>query len=121
MRAPIFRGKVVSGRIVLDNREGFKRHLASFEGRKVDLILRERTAQSSRAAQGYYFKVVVAEISDHTGHTPEEVHETLKKQFHIVSTTKLTSAEFREYITKILRFAAQDLGLVIPEPEGVEF
>ena len=121
MRSPIFRGKVEQGRIVLDNREGFKRHLASFEGKRVEMVLRERSAERSAEAQGYYFKVVVGMISDHTGHTPDETHEILKKQFHVVSTNKLTSAEFREYITKILQFAAETLGLVIPEPEGVDF
>ena len=125
MRAPIFRGKVEKGRIVLDNREGFQRHLASFEGKRVELVLRERTTEVSPEARGYYKKVVCGLISDHTGDTADEVHEILKKdvlypQFHLASTKNMTSAAFREYVSAVLIYAAQTIGVPIPEPEKVD-
>jgi hypothetical protein len=36
------------------------------------------------------------------------------------STTKLTTTEFKEYIEKIARFAAESLGVVIPAPGDIE-
>jgi hypothetical protein len=121
MRGPIFRGKVERGRIVLDNRNGFQTHLASFEGKRVELILRERTAERSDSANKYYHGVVVAMLADHLGYTKQEMHATLKEQFGIVSTTKLTIQEMQDYITQVIRFAATEFQIYIPDPDSVEY
>ena len=124
MRAPIFRGHCEGGRLVLDRREAFREYMKTFEGKKFDLILRERTAIRSDQANRYYRGVVVPMIAKEMGHPKNEeplVHDMLKKQFGIVSTTKLTALEFQEYITGVIHFAADNLNLPIPDPESVDY
>jgi hypothetical protein len=125
MRAPIFRGHCDDGvHLVLDRREAFKEYLKTFKGKKFDLILRERTVERSDAANRYYRGVVVPMIAKEMGHPKNEedfVHDMLKKQFGITSTTKLTAIQFQEYITGIVQFAAEKLNLPIPDPESVDY
>ena len=60
-------------------------------------------------------------ISEETGNEPEETHELLKLRFLKPigkrNTTELTTVEFNTYIEKIQRWAAQELGCVIPDPQ----
>lgn len=88
-----------------------------------------RSNQQSR----YYFGVVVDILSNHTGFTPEEMHEILKHKFlrdwkkiktvngvfeyvYTKSTTILSTAEFENYLAKIREWAAIELNCQIPEP-----
>jgi hypothetical protein len=81
----------------------------------------------------FYWSVCVGLISEHTGFSPEEVHEILKHKFlnkeviikekdkkyffHITkSTTELLTGEFKRYIEEIQQWSAESLGLVIPDP-----
>ena len=121
LRAPIFRGKVENGRIKLDNKDRFRPYLASFEGKRVELVLRERTVERLERQNAYYHGVVVKMISDKTGHDPEETHQNLKEHFKIATTTKMKIAEFQEYIERCRRFAAEFLELNIPDPNQVDF
>jgi hypothetical protein len=121
MRAPIFRGTVLKGSLKLDNRNGFKELIESLEGKRIEIVLRERTGNRTERQSAYYFSVVVQMIADYLGYTKAECHETLKKQFNIKTTTKLTTKEFQEYIDTVVRFAAQEFHVNIPDPESVEF
>ena len=120
MKAPIFRGKVEKGRIVLDNRDRFRIYLASFETKRIELVLRERTEQRSEQQNAYYHGVVVKMISDATGHDPQETHQKMKDHFKVGTTTKMKTAEFQEYIENCRRFAAEFLSLNIPDPNSVD-
>lgn len=74
----------------------------------------------------YYWGVVVEILSEHIGFSPEEMHEILKHKFLnpfekmgykiYPNTTQLTTVEFKNYIEKIQRWAAQELQCVIPDP-----
>ena len=121
LRAPIFRGKVEKGRIILDNKDRFRPYLASFENKRIELILRERSEGRSDQQNAYYHGVVVKMISDKTGHDPEEAHQKLKEHFKVTTTTKMKTAEFQEYIEKCRRFAAEFLELNIPDPDSVDY
>lgn len=72
-------------------------------------------------------------LSDHTGFTPEDMHEILKHKFlerHVVvqeksrddiiripkSTKILTTEEFKVYLEQIKEWASIDLGVVLPDP-----
>ena len=121
MRAPIFRGKVLKGKIKLDNRERFELLVKSFEGKRIELILRERQAGRSDEANKYYWAIPVAILSEHLGYEPEELHEILKNQFKVVSTARMETAQFWEYIEKIRRWAIQFHGVNIPDPGSVDY
>ena len=129
MRSPIWRGTVEfrdgKDRLKLDNPQRFREFLSGMRGKRFDLVLREKTTEVSEEARGYYKKVVCGLISEHTGDTPNEVHEILKKQvlfpqFHRTTTKGMTSAEYREYLNAVLIYSAQTIGVPIPEPEKVD-
>lgn len=77
----------------------------------------------------FYWGVVLTGIAEHTGHTPEEIHEVLKDLFlprrfitlggHEVSTQKTTTdlsvTEFAHYLEQVTAWAAQELGIAFPD------
>ena len=121
MRPPKFHGTVIKGHIVLDNIGRFREYKAGLEGKRVELVLREKVAGSSDEQRRYYFGVVVKMLADRIGDSPEDVHEDLKRQFHVESTTKLNTTEFQDYMEKIRQWAAVFHGLPIPDPSQVDF
>lgn len=78
----------------------------------------------------YYWGVVIEILSEHTGFTPEEIHEVLKAKFlrytkmlptseevNLSRSTKgLDTKEFEEYMEKVRMFAIQELDVEIPLP-----
>lgn len=121
IRAPKFYGKVEQGKLKLDLREKFHELIQSLEGKRIEIVLKEKTAERSDQQSRYYFGVVVAMIADYVGHTKDEMHSILKEKFHIKTTTTLKANEFQDYISKVIRFAATDLELNIPDPDSVEY
>lgn len=92
---------------------------------------KDRSNQQNR----YYWGVVLKALGDHTGYTPDEIHEFLKQNFlhrnyirivtkkgtplkaNIVrSTTDLTTTEFEDFMTKVRQWASLELSCWIPEP-----
>ena len=131
IRPPIFRGNVLKSKIKLDNPSRFMEYLATFEGRRIEFVLRERRAERSNQQNAYYWSVIVAMLAEHTGYSNEEMHENLKRMFlgqidehglmRVGSTAKLKTEEFQEYIAKIMRWAAMDLSLVLPDPKQIDY
>jgi hypothetical protein len=121
MRDPIFRGRVLEGKIVLDNRPRFRQHLSAMEGKRIELILREKLPGRSNQQNRYYWGIVLALLGEHLGYTTEEMHDVLKKKFKIESTTKLSTEVFEKYLSDIKQFAAQELEVNIPDPDSVEW
>ena len=121
MRAPIFRGKVLNDVIVLDNKETFRAYRKSFEGKQIDLILRERTAAASPQARGYYKKVVCHMMADKAGYEDKEMHKVILKELGIETTSGMNSKEYRDFIDGAIRIAAKWYGLPIPEPDKVDY
>lgn len=78
----------------------------------------------------YLWAVVYPYIAAETGHTTEECHFWLKEEFlpkkfitiagkereQRKSTADLTKTEFNAYIESVVAFAAQELGVRIPQP-----
>lgn len=92
----------------------------------------KRTGPQNRYYFGLVIPIVQQGIKD-LGHdlTKDETHEFLKSKFNLIevvnkntgeyelipqSTTRLNKEEFGDYIRKIQLFAADFLGLVIPDP-----
>ncbi len=128
---PVFHGKVENDVIVLDNKDRFRAHRKTLEGERIDLILRKRTSQRSDNQNRYYHGVIIKLLSESTGYTADEMHENLKRMFlstkdehgliRIGSTATLKTLEFKDYLDKIIRWAAIDLGVPIPEPDSVDY
>jgi len=131
-------GSVTDGELVVRNRRGFDRAMAQFPDCEVVVTIEKRHASRSLAQNRYYFGVVLHEMSKETGHTVEELHEWAKREFlpkttviltnqagEIVgetvipetSTKRLNKIQFGELIEWVRLWAAEKLGIVIPDPD----
>ena len=129
---PIFTGHIESGFFRLDNAGTFATFLRTLEGKRIELTIRRERLGRSLQQNRYYWGVVVSLIADHCGYEPEEMHEALKLKFlsdmvedehglvRVGSTTKLSTEGFIDYINRIVRWAAQDLQCLIPDPKSIE-
>lgn len=113
--------------------DAIRAYVGRFDGREVRVNFSPPKRSRSTAQNRFYWSVPVGMIAQHTGHTPEEVHEFLKAQFlprqFITigqrevsvpkSSTDLDTVSFEVYLEHIRAFAAQQLGLNIPLPNEV--
>ncbi len=131
--------RVRNRRLFIEDRRRFDDAVAALDDRRdYEVVIRRLHANRSQQSNRYYWAVVVALLSEHTGYTPDETHELLKMQFipkrlafldgngevkgeFVVggSTRKMTTAEFQSYIESIRVWAAQELSVVIPDPNEV--
>lgn len=127
--------KVVDGRPDIDpsNRAILRRHYAAFEGREIDIVIRPHQRQRSLEQNAWIWGVAYPLIADHLGydnHEHEDLHYALvakcfgehfdKRMGQMVPnkrSSKLSTREFSEYMEWLARFAATDLGVVIPMPD----
>ena len=122
----MFIAKIEKNKLVLEAPIRFTNHLRQFEGQKVEIEVRKLRSQRSNLQNNYMWGVCYQLISEHTGYELEEVHEIMKFKFlrqkntkgmeYVKSTAKLNTSEMETYLEKIKRWAAQDLSVVIPDP-----
>ena len=129
-RAPVrvFYGRIERGKPILEAPEDFGRLKQSLEGHDIEIILRKRRKDRSTPQNRYYWGCVIRTLSEFTGHSPEEVHESLKHKFliehgdeqlpRVKSTASLDTAEFARYVDDCIRLAAE-FGCIIPDPNEV--
>jgi hypothetical protein len=95
---------------------------------RVEVIIRKPKTKRSDLQNNYYWGVVLELLSKELGYDQDEMHEILKYKFlqshamgmpYVKSTTKLSTGEFEEYLSKIKRWAAEFLNIVIPDPNTV--
>lgn len=126
-------------RLFIEDRRRFDEAVGRLDDRyDYEIAVRRLYANRSQQQNKFYWAVVVELLSEHTGYTPDEVHEFLKMQFipkrlavaddngevkgeFVIggSTRKMSTAEFGKYIDSIREWAAMELGVVIPDPDGV--
>lgn len=130
--------QLVSGRLKL-NRRRLADLLKCRRDCELSILIEKKHATRSLASNAYYWAGVVGAISDHTGYTPDEVHEILKAKFlpkklaladgngvvvdELViggSTSSLNNIEFGDYIRAIRQWAAETLDLTIHDPLPLE-
>ena len=121
-------GEVRKGRFIPFDKMAFIRAFAKNEGKVVAVMVEPRKQTRSNNQNAYYFGVVLEMISEETGHTAEELHDYFKVQFNSKeteigkmpqTTTGMTPAEFEKYLENIKRFAAEKLGIYIPDPNQI--
>jgi hypothetical protein len=130
---PVFLGKAKNGTLNLQCPDTFRKYLYSLNDKDVEFIVRLPRKDRSSQENKYYWSVPVTLISEHTGYTPDEVHEFLKLKFlsKIIvmvgkderiprSSTELSTLEWEKWMTEIREWAAQELSLSIPLPKEVE-
>lgn len=124
------------GRIHMDAPEVFKQAARALAGKPAQLTLGPVSKRRSDRQVRWYWGQVLELMSAHTGHTPDELHEYCKARFipkrlaicdgngvvvddRVIggSTTKLNTGEMADYCEAIRQFAAEELSLVIPDPD----
>lgn len=103
-------------------------YLAGRDGKDVMVRFARPVKVRSNNQNRLYWGVYLAALAEHTGHTPEELHDVLKAMFLprefvtigkleievVKSTTKLTTDEFAKYLTQIEAWCNQELGIRLP-------
>lgn len=122
-----WKAKVLNGKLTLKSTKLWNQNLKHFEGKEVEVCIQRYRKTRSLQGNRYYWGVIIPLTAEYCGYDDQEMHEALKIKFlskkgiipTVISTTKLDTAQFSDYIEKIKRWASVDLGLVIPEPEEV--
>lgn len=123
------------GELVLSDPAGWRADVSRHKGRDVFVTVVRQQHQRSPNQNKYYWGVVVEEIANYIGESREETHELLKqahlperpielldgKHLTMPPTTKtLNVEEFAAYVERCKRWAAEFLGLVIPDAGQVQ-
>ena len=130
---PLFSGTVKAGKFMPDDPARYAGRLARLEGKRVQLSVRRAQTGRTLTQNRYYWGVVLATLSEWSGHTPEELHGYLKdallpsKQMQLPngtvmtipgSTASLTVEDFARYVDQTVQWAAHQ-GVNIPSPDEV--
>jgi len=133
---PIFSGKIINGRLVLDKREKYDNYLLALNNRDIECIVRKKTRPKTYNQLRYFHGVVCKIISEHTGSTLKEVKKDLKEEILFPvgelnlagerkkiypSLANMNTETMACFIDGSIRVAAQHHGLVIPEPHEVDY
>ena len=130
--------QVKDGRLFIKNRRAFDQRIARFDDRWIlEVTVKRLRATRSQQQNRYWWGVCVELVSEHTGYTPEDVHEIAKQMFipkrlavadgngeiqgeFVVggSTRQMNTEEFGEFIERFKQWAAETLDVVIPDPES---
>lgn len=130
----IFIGTVKNGKPRVKDLDSFYEHLKGFEGKEIELIVRNKKKTISDPQRRYYFGVIVKILADEIGCSKDEMHDTLKSQFLtekvmvgekeviiVKSITDLNTTEMEEYNGTVKRWASEFLNCYIPDPNEVDF
>lgn len=131
-------GLIQGGALEIRNRAALKQALRGMKDGEVLIRIERLRATRSQRQNAWYWGCIVQLLAEHTGYTPDEMHEVLKakfipKRFAVAdgngeirdelviggSSAKLNTVEFGEYCEAIRQWAAESLSVVIPDPEDV--
>ncbi len=126
-------GKVEKGKFHPENPALFKSAFYGHEGKRVRVTVERFRNRRSSEQNRYYHGVVVPAIGKAIGEQDmEAVHEMLKAEFNYqivvigqkemkmpLSTAKLETVQFSEFMEKVRMWAAKFLELYIPDPNEV--
>lgn len=129
-------GTVRKGRLEIRNKRTFTERIRQMRDGEVRVTIERARASRSHLQNRYYWGVVVDLLSEHTGHTPDEIHDLLKAKFlpkklavqdgngeirgeYVIggSTAALDKVAFGEYVEAIRHWAAIELDVLIPDPD----
>lgn len=110
--------------------------LSKWRDGEYTITITRKHAHRSQKQNAWYWSQVVGLVAEHTGYTPDEIHDIYKAMFlpkrlamadqngeirgeFVIggSTTKLNTLEFAEYCEAIRTWARDTLGVVIPDPD----
>ncbi len=127
------KAKVEQYNLTFLDKELLKTHLKQFEGHIVEVSIRKYRSKRTIDQNSYYWKLCEI-VGNELGYDNEDMHEIFKHRFlkrekeiivnentikleKTISTTKLNTKQFTDYIEKIKRFCASELSIVLPDAE----
>lgn len=125
---PVFFGTVKKGKVIFNDRDKFDSHLISLEDKNIDIIVRKHRKDRTNPQNRYMWGVCYKLISETTGYTIDEIHDSMRAMFLmdnsgkfpiVRSSTSLTTVEMGEYLSQIKIWASQELNCYIPDPDDV--
>lgn len=129
MITPVFLAKVSNSTLQLETPDKFRNYLYSLKGQQVEVVVRLPRKDRSYKQNRFLWGICYELISEATGYTREEIHDSMRMMFlrdedrkipTLKSTTTLSTLEMNEYWARIQQFAAEKLNLIIPDPKQVE-
>lgn len=128
-----FTGVIRGGRVQFDHDQGkrWEAAKAHLEGKAIELSIGRLRQNRSLRANNYMWAIYRL-IALETGNDEDTIHKTMKGMFlpleelvlpngetvkTLGSTRGLDTVAFGEFIDRIKAFAAQELGIRVPEPE----
>jgi hypothetical protein len=145
MAEKVFKARVLQGGLLVHHRPAdYARHVRSLAGKFVEVICRverrQRSNQQNRWVWGHAYEEILAAWGyapdERTPSTKEDLHEKLvglcfgthwddrlKCQVRNVRTSKLSTAEFSQYMEWLPRYVAQEptLGFALMLPNEVDY
>ena len=116
--ALVWPGRVTpEGGLRVNEREDFASHLVALASGSVEVIVRRPFVPASPQFKRYYWGVVLDVLGDALGYFPPELHEEMKKWWHVTTTTTMSRDEFARFVGGVCTIAARDHGVVIPLPD----
>ena len=132
----VYTGIVKDTGLHIYNRKAFDKELESLVGKKVEICVQKKRKSRSVFQNAYYWGVVVPLVCDGLKDAgwlfgKQETHDLLKAKFlqiekvneasgeiikSIGTTTSITTSEMMDYIASIQQWAAEFLGVEIPDP-----
>lgn len=123
----IFYASIKNNQLNLSNPEYLQQFLKKINNCDcVTVEIKKKRNTRSNQQNSLYWGVILAEISNETGHTANELHEIFKhkflpKKFVVIkgkeyettpTTTKEDTKEFTDFIENIIRWSSQELGII---------
>ena len=124
-----FRATIENGKFNFSEPSKFRDHVAKFSGQEIAVSVTKWRKPRSDNQNGYYWGCVIELLCEHSGYTPDEMHEALKQLFladktlqipKVRSTTDLNTLEFEEFLSKVRTWASLELQVNIPLPREYE-
>lgn len=124
---PKFIGTIENGTLKLNSPDSFKKYVSNLKAKKVVMIVKP-FRKNRTVRQNAYYWACLNFIGDEIGESADDLHTTFKSMFladhsyripMVRSTSRLSTAQFGEYLDKIIQKVAE-IGIVVPYPEQME-
>lgn len=118
-RSRSFRGTIEKDQVLkIKDREGMNQFLDTLSG-EVEITISE-IASRSHFQNKYYWGIVIQTLLEDEsfgGYSKYELHDAIKEHFKVKSTSKMSVYEFHEFLDNVIRWAAMDFSVRIPDPD----
>jgi len=134
---PILKARIVKTHLYFVDVPKYIEYISRFKPDQIlDVIIRKPSRNRTLSQNNYLWGVCYKIIGDELGYDVEEIHEIMKQRFlkrqkditfkgknitleKTLSTTKLSTAQFNQYVDKVKMFASSELGIYIPDPNEI--